>query len=75
MFLSFLSVTTAPALLRIWFPGSLIIVSVFLLMCSLVVSTETLAADEGESLRQVSLEGILGSKAVLSIDGKRKLLA
>ena len=75
MFLSFLSVTTASALLRIRFPGSLIIVSVFFLMCSFAVSVDTRAADDNEGPRQVSLEGILGSKAVLSIDGKRKLLA
>lgn len=37
--------------------------------------TEAQAADEYEKRRQVSLQGILGSKAVLSIDGKRKLLS
>jgi len=44
-------------------------------MCSVVMSAEAIGADENENRRQVSLQGILGSKAVLSINGKRQLLS
>ena len=59
-----------PALSKLFLPGSLIIVSALLLVCSAAVG-----ADVEQRKRQIALEGILGSKAVLSIDGKRKLLS
>ena len=44
-------------------------------MCSVAISAEAVDADKNENRRQVSLQGILGSKAVLLIDGKRQLLS
>jgi aspartyl protease family protein len=44
-------------------------------MCSIVTAAEAADTDKNESRRQVSLQGILGSKAVLSIDGKRQLIS
>lgn len=67
------------AIFRECLSGSLAIVSVMLLACSVTVGGEAIGAeedvDENKNRRLVSLEGIMGSKAVLSIDGKRKLLA
>ncbi len=54
---------------------SMLIVSVSLLTCSVAVGAGTTDADENKNRRQVILEGIMGSKAVLSIDGKRQLLS
>jgi aspartyl protease family protein len=53
----------------------LVIVSVLFLTCSVAIGADSIDTNKNENRRQVSLEGILGSKAVLSINGKRQLLS
>jgi len=44
-------------------------------MCSVAMGADAVDTEKNEDRRQISLQGILGSKVVLSIDGKRQLLS